>query len=99
MARSYKKEPWAKIGSPSDKYLASRKLRRQGKFWDLADGAHYKRFYDQWDICDYKWPPMTHVWSHFRSWRGGWVLNDTRKEELRFIQTHGNRRAHRPRCK
>jgi hypothetical protein len=66
MARSYKKEPWAKIGSPSDKYLASRKLRRQGKFWDLADGAHYKRFYDQWDICDYKWPPMTHVWSHFR---------------------------------
>lgn len=34
------------------KKMASRKVRRSS---DVNNGCHYKRFYEQYDICEYKW--------------------------------------------
>lgn len=55
MSRSYKK-PW--VVDQSSKYWgkrwAARKIRRLDTD-ELCDGSIYKKFYNPWDICDFKW--------------------------------------------
>ena len=34
------------------KKFASKKVRRNS---DVSNGTMYKKIYEQWDICDYKW--------------------------------------------
>ena len=56
MSRSYHHHPcwvdraWKKWG----KIFAKRLIRKLG-LDELANGAHYKRFFEQYDICDYIW--------------------------------------------
>ena len=55
MSRSYRK-PWSVCGYGSKykrfaKNYANRRIR---KFKDVPDHTAYKKFSDQWDICDWK---------------------------------------------
>lgn len=57
MSRSRRKTPYLTDGQDSAgvrklaRRLANRKVRRQK---DLASGGAYKRVYESWNICDYK---------------------------------------------
>lgn len=53
MSRSYKKTAGWKDHNKSSKKFASRKARR--RINDLQDGSMYKKIYNQYNICDYKW--------------------------------------------
>ena len=54
MSRSFRKHPmW--IDSTMKKHgkrYANRKVRHSK---GLPNGSYYKRLYDSWEICDYKW--------------------------------------------
>lgn len=52
MSRSYKKQPYIKDHNRGQKKLANRKVRNTP---DISNGSYYKRVYQQWNICDYKW--------------------------------------------
>jgi hypothetical protein len=57
MSRSYR-EPWIVDGYGSKrkqffKRLANRRLRRTVS--DIADGKAYRKFFESWSICDFKW--------------------------------------------
>ena len=57
MSRSYRKNPVVTDNNDShqSKKLASRSLRRKLKNSDeLLKGSSYKKHYESWDICDYK---------------------------------------------
>lgn len=67
MSRSYRK-PWIVdgYGTKRKKYykkLANRRIRRSK---NVPDHNSYKKFTDQWDICDYKYcydpHPSIHFW-------------------------------------
>jgi hypothetical protein len=56
MSRSYKKTPVTQdFGRrrKHDKQLANRKIRRAKFLEEISSGGHYKKFYDQYDICDW----------------------------------------------
>jgi hypothetical protein len=56
MSRSYKKTPVTQdFGRrrKHDKQLANRKIRRAKYLEEISSGGHYKKFYDQYDICDW----------------------------------------------
>ena len=58
MSRSYKKFPLAKQGKSNKvgKKFANRRVRRQIKRGiDIPSGRSYKKVYESWDICDYRW--------------------------------------------
>ncbi len=54
MSRSYKKTPITKDGSTWHKRQANKRVRRfKG---DLANkGTGFRRLYDQYSLCDWKW--------------------------------------------
>ena len=58
MSRSVRK-PWYTDGYKGSKSrqffkrLANRRLRRTDV--DIADGNAYRRFFESWSICDYRW--------------------------------------------
>jgi len=58
VSRSYRK-PWAVDGYKGSrvkqfhKNQANRRIRRAE---DVPDGNIYRKYYPQWDICDWKWP-------------------------------------------
>ena len=57
MSRSRKKSPWITDHhvktSKQQKRIANKTLR-QDKNFDIS-GSAYKKRYEPWDICDYKW--------------------------------------------
>jgi hypothetical protein len=56
MSRSYKKTPVMQdFGRrrKHDKQLANRKIRRKKNLDKISSGGHYKKFYSQYDICDW----------------------------------------------
>lgn len=64
MSRSYKKNLWITDYSKSRRFFkgqANRKIRRSK---DVPDGKAYRKFYESYDICDYKFPydPYPHVY-------------------------------------
>lgn len=54
MSRSYKKYPFVKdkSGSKHGKKFANKKVRHAK---NLPNGKAYKKVYESWDICDYKY--------------------------------------------
>lgn len=56
MSRSYKKNPVCtdNRSSGANKRIANRITRRKTK-GQLYQGGDYKKLYESWDICDYKW--------------------------------------------
>ena len=57
MSRSYRK-PWYVDGYGSrykklSKRFANKAIRRAK---EVSDGKMYRKFYNPWDICDYKFP-------------------------------------------
>lgn len=55
MSRSYKKHPWATDNSDKKihKKIANRRVRRFNR--DIANGKAYRKLYESWEICDWKW--------------------------------------------
>jgi len=52
MSRSYKKTPISTCAkNKKGKKEASKKVR---KIDDIGNGSNYKKYYNSWDICDYK---------------------------------------------
>lgn len=70
MSRTYRKFPVIKDNKRHSKkwsrQQANRKIRRTN-FDDISNGMHYKKFYEQWDICDH--------WSYctMNEWMGYWA--------------------------
>jgi hypothetical protein len=59
MSRSYKKHLWIKCGCGSKsktffKNYANRTVRRKSVNFEIADGGSYRKFFDQYTICDCK---------------------------------------------
>lgn len=55
MSRSYHKYHVCKDHNKGQKQIANRHLRRnENKLFPLK-GGNYKKFYPQWDICDWCW--------------------------------------------
>lgn len=52
MSRSYKKHWVLKDKMRLAKRLAAKAVRRRQ--FEVQDGGDYKKFYEQWDICDWK---------------------------------------------
>ena len=52
MSRSHKKVPVVTIRNKKGKHYAKRKVRRTS---GIISGCHYKRFYESYDIVDYRW--------------------------------------------
>ena len=77
MSHSYRK-PWYVDGYGSrskrlSKREANKRIRRSN---DVPDGKAYRRFYDPWDICDYKYPYDPHPYvrvNWFNTGRLEWV--------------------------
>jgi len=51
MSRSYRK-PYKIDSSPYEKRQANRRIRKTD---DIANGNHYRKLTDPYDICDYRW--------------------------------------------
>ena len=54
MSRSYKKYPMVKDHPRGMKKIANRKFRRNNNEDYLLQGGLYKKYFEQWDISDYK---------------------------------------------
>ena len=73
MSRSYR-EPWwvDSYGSPSKSYWKNQANRRVRKAREVPDHRAYRKFYEQYDICDYKFkqePDSDSSWLPF--WQVG----------------------------
>ena len=51
MSRSYKKHLWTKDHNSGAKRTANRKVRHTK---EIADGGSYRKIYEQYNICDWK---------------------------------------------
>jgi hypothetical protein len=71
MSRSYKKVPGYCDHSPGDKRQANVTVRRYKG--DPQDGGWYKKLYESWNICDYRFVyyPMGRSYSYTRHDRPG----------------------------
>lgn len=55
MSRSYKKQLWlTNSGSGYRKFAKAQANRQVRRSNDVPDGKKYRRYYDSWDICDFK---------------------------------------------
>jgi hypothetical protein len=85
MSRSYKRVPgytcgYGTVERKFEKSKANRKVRRMT---GIVNGMMYKKFYNSWDICDYKflffskrdWIP-----GGVRSFRGNWPCVEEAKK-------------------
>ena len=70
MSRSYKKHPWCcDTKGKDDKRNANKKVRSRLKDPNyVLKGSDYKKVFESYDICDYKW---METWESFwaREWR------------------------------
>ena len=57
MSRSYRK-PWAvcSYGTRHKQYAKKEANRLIRRTKDVPNGKAYRKFYDPWNICDYKYP-------------------------------------------
>ena len=51
MSRSFKKTPGFCDRSPYNKNQANRRARKN---WAIANGGAYRKVFEQWNICDFK---------------------------------------------
>ena len=51
MSRSFKKVPGHCDRNPFAKKVANRKVRRD---WTIPSGGAYRKAYESWDICDFR---------------------------------------------
>ncbi len=51
MSRSYKKTPGFCDRNPFNKRQANKRVRKD---WSIGSGGAYRRCFDSWDICDYR---------------------------------------------
>jgi len=51
MSRSFKKTPGFCDRSPFNKRRANRRVRKD---WTLASGGAYRKRFESWNICDYR---------------------------------------------
>lgn len=72
MSRSYRK-PWITDGYKGSKirqYFKSQANKKTRRSKDIPDGKNYKKFYDSWKICDYKWyVDKNDSWFKEQPWR------------------------------
>lgn len=68
MSRSFRKA-WVVdgYGSSWKKYAKNQANRKVRKAKDLPNGSSYKKVFESWDICDYKYPADT---------KAGWFSNE-----------------------
>lgn len=57
MSRSYKKVPIIKDRNPYCKKCANKKVRKE----EIDDGSNYKKVYESYNICDYKFSLYNHI--------------------------------------
>lgn len=57
MSRSYHKHVWwvYRAWKKWGKFFANKRIRKLS-LDELINGMHYKRFFEQYDICDYRCP-------------------------------------------
>ena len=71
MSRSYRK-PWVTDGYKGsrtkqfNKREANKRIRNAK---EVSDGKTYRKFYNPWDICDYKFYAEGHSYFEERPWR------------------------------
>jgi len=53
MSRSRKKAPW--IVDKKSKLAKRQANKRVRRTKNIANGKSFKKVYESWDICDYKW--------------------------------------------
>lgn len=53
MSKTWKRHGGWRDGSHEAKKDAARKFRRKGPLVEISDGNEYRRYYQQWDICDW----------------------------------------------
>jgi len=72
MSRSYRKpyevHGYGWRGKKYEKRRASKRIRRTS---DVPDGKLYRRFYDPWNIADYRFPMTVGKW--WSNWKQEWV--------------------------
>lgn len=77
MSRSYKK-PWMTDNGSRRlffKNYANRVIRRKSIDFEIADGNAYRKHFDQYSICDYKFSynPFPRVYYNYRTGEPEWV--------------------------
>lgn len=77
MSRSYKK-PWITDNGRNRlfyKNYANRVIRRKPIDFEIANGCSYKKHFDQYSICDFKFPYNPYPWVsiNFRTGEPEWV--------------------------
>lgn len=55
MSRSYKRSFYVKDHCKGQKQIANRRVRRNKNKLLKLKGNNYRKIYEQWDICDYRW--------------------------------------------
>ena len=70
MSRSYKKHLWIRLkgdSSKEGKRLANKRIRHKT---DVPDGRAYRKYYDQWNICDgqYLYDPRPRWYNWGQEW-------------------------------
>ena len=78
MSRSYRKPYYVDGYKGSkrkqfNKNQANRVIRRTTE--EIADGKSYRKFYERWDICDYRWRCRfePYVYANWRTKELEWV--------------------------
>lgn len=91
MSKSYKKSPCYKDGNKWGKKFANRRIRRL-KNEDIPNGSMYKRFYEQYNISDYKFYT---TWNEFLLMKNNscWYNNDRplTEEEIKKLFNDWNK--------
>lgn len=79
MSRSYKKHLWTKDHNSGAKRTANRKVRHSK---DIADGGSYRKIYEQYNICDWKFlhDPSPRWSNYFQEWTDPTPLWKARKK-------------------
>lgn len=80
MSRSFK-APWITDNGSRRvffKNYANRTIRRKSIEFEIADGCSFKKHFDQYSICDYKFQYDPHPWVHYHTRTGEpeWVQPD-----------------------
>jgi hypothetical protein len=68
MSRSYKKHVWFKDHNKGAKREANQKVRRTP---EIANGKAYRKVYDPWNICDWKW--LYDPKPYWSEWQQKWI--------------------------
>jgi hypothetical protein len=54
MSRSYKKNVWFTDNGPHRKFQKKRANKRVRKSEEIPSGNAFKKYFNSWDICDWK---------------------------------------------